>query len=113
MRLNVVVCVKAPLVPITVIGNVPSDAPPVAVSVSVEPQLRFGVHEVGEKLAETPAGRPLADKLTEAGAPERSVMFTEFVTEPPCTTERLPPFAIEKSKGVPTVMAFTASVLGQ
>jgi hypothetical protein len=64
-RLTLAVCVTLPLVPVIVIEEVATGVAEVVVTVKVdEPEVGFG-----EKLPPTPAGRPLADRVTGPGSP--------------------------------------------
>jgi hypothetical protein len=63
VRLTEAVCVRVPLVPVTVTAKVPTAALPAIVNVSVLEPLP-PVTEVGAKLAVTPVGRLLADNAT-------------------------------------------------
>jgi hypothetical protein len=85
--------------------------PPVAVTVTVEVpvgvvasvvMVRVVVHVGGQELLEkkaAPVGKPDALKETGTAVPETRVAVTVLVTLPPCTTETLPEFTREKSKG--------------
>jgi hypothetical protein len=81
VRLKLVVRINAPFVPVTVVVVVPSGVVPDVVNVTVVVQV--GVHDVGEKLAVVPAGKPLALKLTDAAVPDTSVAVTLFVVPLP------------------------------
>lgn len=80
MREIVVVFVKLPEVPVIVTGNVPTAAVPAAVRVRV---LVVAV-ALGLNDADTPAGRPDADKLTLPLKPNCGVMVMVFVPLVPC-----------------------------
>ena len=62
VKVKLAVLVNAPPVPVTVIVELPTDVEVSVVTVIVEEQV--GLHEVGEKEAVAPAGKPLAPKLT-------------------------------------------------
>ena len=79
---------------VTVLG--PSGVEGWVVRVSVVEQL--GLHDVGEKLAVTPDGRPEAEKVREAGVPFTRVAVIVVWVELPCEIERLPELEREKSK---------------
>ena len=95
VRLNVVVCTTAPLVPVTVMDAVPSGVVPDVVNVTVV--VHVGVQDVGEKLAVVPAGNPLALNVTSAAVPVTNVAVTVLVVAPPCTADTFPPLLIAKS----------------
>ena len=84
VRLNVVVPVKLPDVPVTVTVTVPAAAVALAVSVSVlVVAVGFGLN-----FAVTPLGRPDAARLTLPLNPPRSVTVIVLVPLLPCTTVR-------------------------
>ena len=77
-----------PLVPVIIILSlVTAGAVELAVSVSVEVQVEFGVQLTGLNLAVTPVGRLLALKLTFAAVPCVLVMVTVVCTESSLVTE--------------------------
>ncbi len=75
-----------PDVPVTVTFAAPAVATDDAVSVSVEEALPLagGVTEDGANDAVTPAGRPLAERLTADEKPAMLVTVTVLVPLPPC-----------------------------
>ena len=76
-----VVLVRAPLVPMTVIGYVPGLVVNDTVKVSVE--VPEEVREAGLKLAVTPLGRPEAEKLTtDSKLPVAEQMIVVAVRSP-------------------------------
>jgi hypothetical protein len=79
---SVVVLLRLPEVPVTVIVNVPIVAPLLAVSVSVVEVWEL----VGVKEAVTPLGNPEARKLTLPLNPFHGVTITAVVPLPPCPT---------------------------
>jgi hypothetical protein len=81
VRLIVVVCVKAPDVPVIVTVTVPVVAVLVAVSVSV----LVVVAGFGLKAAVTPDGNPDADNVTLPLKPSSGVIVTVLGPLPPCT----------------------------
>jgi hypothetical protein len=82
VRLNVVVRVRVPDVPVIVIVVVPGVTAVLAVNVSVLDDVAgFGLNE-----AVTPLGRPDAAKLTLALNPFAGVMLTVLLPLVPCTT---------------------------
>ncbi len=90
------VLVNPPLVPVTIIVDVPigvTAEPTEVLMVNVEVQVfsvDVGEQDAGEKLAVAPVGRPLADKATEAAVPAVLVTVMALVTELPLTTVLLP-----------------------
>ena len=84
MRLRLVLSVVEPLVPVTVTVAVPTAAIAVAVKVSVLPA--DPVTEVGLKAAVTPAGRPVALKVTVPVKPLKGETVTLLVAVVPCMT---------------------------
>ena len=82
--------------PVTVSVKVPVGVAASVVMVSVVVQV--GLHDVGEKVAVAPAGRPDAVKETACVEPDERVEVMVVTTEFPCWTERLPPLARKKSK---------------
>jgi len=78
VKLKVVVLVTVLLVPVTVTVLVPTVADPLAVKVSVDEQV--GLHDVGEKAAVTPVGKPEAVKVTLEVDPVLRVEVMELVT---------------------------------
>src|SRR5438093_10654274 len=78
-------------------GEEPAGVDAVVVSVRVVAQV--GVHAVGEKVALAPAGSPEVEKDTDCDVPESKVAVMVLETVAPCTTDRLPPLAREKSMG--------------
>ena len=78
----VVVWVRLPDVPVTVIVAVPVEADALAVKVRVLVDVAGFV----PKLAVTPLGRPEAEKLTEPVKPLAGVMLIVLVPLVPCTT---------------------------
>ena len=98
MRLSVALAVVEPLVPVTVTVAVPTVAVAEAVNVRVLPA--EPVTEVGLKAAVTPAGRPLALKVTVPLKPLKGETVTLLVAVVPCMTvapeaETLKPGAVE------------------
>lgn len=84
VRETVVVCVLPPPVPVMVMVRVPVVARVVVLSVRVE--VPVPVIEVGLKVAVTPDGRPLADKVTaELNPPETVLVIVEVPELPPVT----------------------------
>ena len=93
-----VVCVALVPVPVTVIVYPPGVAPAPTATVIVE--LPPAVTEAGLKLAVTPAGRPLALRLTLCAAPlVTAVLIVEVPFVPWATVRLLGLAAIEKSDG--------------
>ena len=86
---NVVECVVAPEVPVTVTVTVPVEALPDAVSVRVDAADPFagGVTEAGENEAVTPAGSPEAESVVAAEKPLTLVIVPVVVPLPPCVTD--------------------------
>lgn len=80
----VAVLTVEPLVPVTVTVTAPTVAVLVAVNVSVLPP--EPVTEAGEKLAVTPAGRPLTVKATALSKPLNAATVTLLATFVPCMT---------------------------
>lgn len=97
---------RVPLVPVTVIFEVPTVAVLDAVRVSV----LVPVVEAGLKLAVTPAGKPLAASATVPLNPFKGPTVRALVAVPPCAIEIAVGFALsEKSGLVPvTVKAMVA-----
>lgn len=98
IRLRVALSVVEPLVPVTVTVAVPTVAVAEAVNVSVLPA--DPVTEVGLKAAVTPAGRPLALKVTVPVKPLKGDTVTLLVAVVPCMTvvpvaEMLKPGAVD------------------
>ncbi|HEX5227452.1 MAG TPA: hypothetical protein VFW44_07060 [Bryobacteraceae bacterium] len=94
MRVNVVVLVNEPFVPVTVIVYVPPATVAGVTNVSVlvpEP-----VIEVGLKLAVALVGRPLAVRLVEPVNPALAVsVIVDVPLAPPAVTVTLPEFDSE------------------
>ena len=67
---------------------------------------QVGLHEVGEKEAVAPVGRPEAVKEMALALPETSVVVIELVTELPWVTDFEPLLEREKSKVVVIVDRF-------
>jgi hypothetical protein len=101
VRLNVVVLVTPPPEPVTVTAVVPAGVAALVVSVSVVEQV--GVHWGVEKVVVVPAGRPATENDTSCGAPSSKLVVRVFETTAPASTDRSPPFASVKSKGLSTV----------
>src|SRR6266566_4417894 len=96
VKVNVVVRVTEPAVPVTVIVGEPAG---VAVEVAmVNVDVQFGLHDEREKDAVAPDGNPEADRTTACAAPDTVVTVTVFVDDWPAVTAWLPPLEIEKSK---------------
>jgi hypothetical protein len=73
-KLNVVVCVTLPLVPVIVNVDDPAGVLPAVVTVNVG--LPVPVTVAGEKLAVAPAGNPLALSAMDPEKPENAVVLT-------------------------------------
>ena len=73
-RLVVATCVRLPLVPVIVSGDVPVGVVLAVVTVMVEEPLPVIV--AGEKLAEAPVGKPLAVRVTVPVNPFSAPMVT-------------------------------------
>jgi hypothetical protein len=100
VRLNVVLCVVEPLVPVMVTVAAPVVADEDAVSVSVELALppEAGVIGFAENDAVTPEGRPLTLRVVAELNPFRLVTVTVLVPLVPCViVSELGESAIEKS----------------
>jgi hypothetical protein len=98
VRLNVVVCVKLPDMPVMVTVTVPVAAVPLAVRVSVLVEL-VGF---GEKPAVTPLGNPDAERVTLPLKPFSGITVIVLVVLLPCVTDTLFGEAdSEKSGGPP------------
>jgi len=104
VRLMVVLCVKAPEVPVIVTVAVPVVAVPLAVNVT----LLVVVVLAGLKDAVTPLGRPEAVKLTLPVKPFTGVTVIVLLPLPPCVTETLAGDA--ESEKSAAAAAFTVSV---
>src|ERR1700682_5557128 len=76
--------VRAPLVPVTVRGDVAAGVVLPVVTVIVE--LPLAVIVAGEKLAEAPVGKPLALSVTIPVNPFRAPVVTVYVVELPAVT---------------------------
>jgi len=85
VKVQVVVWVFPPPVPVMVIEYVPAGVVEAVEIVSVE--LKLGVPLSGEKLAVASDGRLEADKLTVPLKPPTEPMETVALVDPPCTTE--------------------------
>jgi hypothetical protein len=79
------VCVRVPLVPLTVNSQVPgvAEALTLIVRVDVAQPPEAGVTEVGLRVANTSAGMPVTTRPTGALKPLRDVTFMVEVPEPP------------------------------
>ena len=77
--------VRVPEVPVIVTVLLAKAAVLLAVSVNID----VDVVEAGDQVAVTPAGRPVAVRLTRPVNPNCGVMETKFVTVPPCATVML------------------------
>ncbi len=84
LSVTVVDSFKLPLVPVTVMVYVPSVAPEVVESVSVD--LPVPVMEAGLKPAVTSVGKPLADKVTAESNPPETVLVILVVPDLPLRT---------------------------
>ena len=81
VRLNVVIAVVVPLVPVTVIVVVPTAAVGDAANAAETLQVRDGVQaDVGVNVAVTPGGRAERPKVTGAGTP--AVVVADSVSVP-------------------------------
>lgn len=85
VRLMLVVCVKRPDVPVTVIVAVPEAAVLLAIKVSV----LLPVAGLGLKEAVTPLGKPDADILTLLLKPFAGVIVMVLLPLAPCATVKL------------------------
>jgi len=85
VRVTVVVSVRLPEVPVTVMGYVPVTV--VAATVIVMVEVPVPVIEPGLKPTVTPVGWPLADKVTAESNPPNTVLVMVEVPEPPCAIE--------------------------
>jgi hypothetical protein len=97
VRLNVVVCVKLPETPWTVMVEVPV----VAVAVAVKVSVLVVVAGLGLNPAVTPEGRPEALNVTALLKPLSGAMVIVLVPVLPCTTDTLVGFALRLKSGVP------------
>jgi hypothetical protein len=96
VRAIVVVWLRVPLVPVTVIVAAPS----VAVLDAVKVTVLVPVVDVGLKLAVTPVGKPLATRATVPVNPLRGVtVIVLLAATPPWTTETLVGFADKEKSG--------------
>ena|ERR1035437_4622753 len=80
-RVKEVVLLSVPEVPDTVMVESPTEVVPRVVMVRVVVQVRL--HDVGAKLTEAPAGKPVAANETLADVPETRVEVMVLVTELP------------------------------
>ena len=85
-----VVLDRLPLVPITLMVDVPGGADSIAAKVKVVEQV--GLHEVGENEGVTPLGNPVMVYETACEVPETKLAVIAFVTEPPRTKSLSPAF---------------------
>lgn len=85
VKISVAVSTVVPLVPVTVTDAEPTVAVLEAVNVSVLPA--EPVTEDGLKLAVTPAGSPLTDRLTALSKPFRAETVTLLEALVPCSTD--------------------------
>ena len=109
LRLNVVVLVNAPLVPVTVTFEVPAAMELLVLIVKVD--VHVGLQLEDEKEAVVPAGKPEMSNETGCIAPVIKKALSVFVTEPPEVAALSPEFVKEKSKGWVTVKALLVTVL--
>jgi hypothetical protein len=109
VRLTVVVCIVPPLVPVMVIVYVPVAVLESTVNVAVEVPLPGAAIDAGLKPTVTPAGAPLAERLTAALNPFNAVVVTVEVPELPWPTLTGEEAEMLKSAGGVTVR-FTVAV---
>ena len=103
-RVNDVVCVIEPLVPVTVIGKLPAD---MEVTVDIFNVVEHvGLHEDAVNELVTPDGRPETEKVTGAAVPELSVEVMVLEVEFPALTESDPLFEREKANAVTVVPVY-------
>ena len=81
VNVKVVVWVRVPAVPVTVIVEDPVGVDAEVVKVIVDEQV--GLHDPGEKAAVAPVGRPEAEKDTGCEAPETRVAVIVLDTDCP------------------------------
>jgi hypothetical protein len=107
---NVVVCVFAPAVPVTVIVDVASGVVLVVVMVSVAVQ--GGVQTGWSYDAVAPAGNPLVVSVTACGVPATTLTVIALLVDAPCATDLFPPLLIAKSKATAGVVTLTGGADG-
>src|SRR5947207_5481875 len=79
VKVKLVVLVRPPPVPVTVMREEPVGVDAVVARVRVVVQV--GVHAVGENVGVTPAGSPEAEKTTDCDVPESKVAVMVLETE--------------------------------
>ncbi len=95
-KVNWLVLVKLPAVPVRVMVEVPVVAVDEAVIARLDEQV--GLQEVGENEWVTPVGKPEATKVVEVMVPESKVAVILLLTDDPLATLLLPPLVRLKSK---------------
>ena len=81
VNVNVVVCDREPVAPVTVIVDDPVGVDTEAVRVNVDEHV--GLHDAGEEEAVTPVGKPDAEKETDCAVPETRVAVIVLDTDCP------------------------------